>query len=715
MTADTSDWVSFEEADTFQPSGIDRAKQLESAHRRTKKRSANRRSARDSSETNASSSSWMNRPVNDDSSWLPVAPPRYDVLEERDDAESYVSNGTPLLSRPPRAGQHGSSASSDGNSNPASLSSGSQKRPVRTPRDRAKERRGRARERRPSRGRAASETRDKPPSTSRTRAEVRGRSSSRTRSASKTRARSSSRTRVESVSRPQRVRNRSTSRTRVESPSPRCHNRSRSANRATRVASPSPVRRISPIPPMPNTEPKDRGRPTSMTQFQSRSHSLSRAMSLSPRNCSNRSVNSVGAGVPPRHAHSMTDRSVSSEQLGVRQRNGKVLTSSPKPARKEGGILERFFGDQVTEEAKNGYRNTSVHSSASVGSLAEAQQTESIHPRVLLSATIYKNAATNLWITTINTNQKGVATNPKLASKYLKAFSFPSEQEAREAAIANAPPKMMSFEESPICFVCKGKFAVFRRARHCRNCGACVCGGCTTTWSSKMLPETYNLKNESIVKVCKSCSYLTDSFRKALLQGNLNEAIDLYHTGNINLRCPLPPAEGAKKAEIMYPIHCAVQGGNLDIVRWLMDEHFCPIKLVKKNNGKGRKSSGQTSIVTSKGRSVLHIAMNGRKVDIIRYLVVDKGIPVYEMKDLHLSLRALEAVLLAFPASQSSTEFDSRDLVVPRWDETNYYNDDEDSYVCSSLGENESSLGDFSSFNENNPIETVDLVSHIYS
>lgn len=226
-----------------------------------------------------------------------------------------------------------------------------------------------------------------------------------------------------------------------------------------------------------------------------------------------------------------------------------------------------------------------------------------------------------------------------------------------------------------------------------------------------MIPDTYNLKNESVVKVCKSCSYLADSFRKALLKGDLDEAIELYHTGNINLRCPLPPAMGSnKKVEILYPIHCAVQGGNLDILRWLLDEHFCPIKLVKKSNG---KAAGDTAIMTSKGRSVLNIAMNGLKVDIIRYLVVDKGVPVYETRDLQLSLRALEAVLLAFPASHSTTEVDTNGLVVPRWDETNYSDDgQEDSYACSSLGDDQSAnIDDFVSFHENQPIETADLVS----
>jgi hypothetical protein len=139
-----------------------------------------------------------------------------------------------------------------------------------------------------------------------------------------------------------------------------------------------------------------------------------------------------------------------------------------------------------------------------------------------------------------------------------------------------------------------------------------------------------------------------------------------------------------------------------------MDEHFCPIKLVKKSNGKGR-SSGDTAIVTSKGRSALNIAMSGLKVDIIRYLVVDKGVPVYETKDLQLSLRALEAVLLALPANRTTSEFDNRDIVVPRWDDTNF-SDDEGSYICSSLGEEQSNLGDFS-FHENQPVENLDLVS----
>jgi hypothetical protein len=145
-----------------------------------------------------------------------------------------------------------------------------------------------------------------------------------------------------------------------------------------------------------------------------------------------------------------------------------------------------------------------------------------------------------------------------------------------------------------------------------------------------------------------------------------------------------------------------------------MDEHFCPITLVlKTSNGKGRKSrnaDGGTSILTSKGRSVLNIAMHGLKVDIVRYLVVNKGVSVYEVKDLQLSLRALEAILLAFPQTHNDiTALDYGEIAVPRWDNANF-SDDDASYVCSSLGADQSTLDQFS-FCKNEQEAKEDMVS----
>ena len=180
-----------------------------------------------------------------------------------------------------------------------------------------------------------------------------------------------------------------------------------------------------------------------------------------------------------------------------------------------------------------------------------------------------------------------------------------------------------------------------------------------------MIPETYNLKRESQVKVCKSCNHLSASFKKALLDGDYEEAIALYGSGNINLRTPFPQTS-KKKDEIMHPIHCAVEGGNEDIVRWLVEDHFCPIKVVRTGSSRTPKRGGSADqlIVTSKNRSVLTIAITSLNVEILRYLVVDNGCSIYESKDLKSSLRALEAALLALPNNKHSERF--IDAVDPR-------------------------------------------------
>ena len=356
-------------------------------------------------------------------------------------------------------------------------------------------------------------------------------------------------------------------------------------------------------------------------------------------------------------------------------------TNSGSAVRREGSILERLFGDRVSED-----RRARAQRHASLCRNNEPSQLpERIHPRILLTATVYHNTATNLWIATINTNQKGVATNPTTASKYLKAFSFPTEREARESAIANAPPKMIPFSQAPNCFICDCKFAVFRRACHCRNCGVCVCSNCSKTWSAKMIPGTYNLKNEKTVRVCTSCDTLSTMFKSALERGDYEETISLYGTGNINLRAPFPAPKGDKKSgEVTHPIHCAVEGGNLTLLRWLVEEHYCPIKKISSSNNKKRKGR-DIPITTSKGRTLLSIAMKNLNVDMLRYLVVDKKMSILEVKDLHTSLRALEAVLLTLPPNRSQNTLQSDEIAVPRWDDASY--DEEGSDDCSSLGE----------------------------
>jgi Zinc finger, C3HC4 type (RING finger) len=83
-------------------------------------------------------------------------------------------------------------------------------------------------------------------------------------------------------------------------------------------------------------------------------------------------------------------------------------------------------------------------------------------------------------------------------------------------------------------------------------------------------------------------------------------------------------------------------GGSLELVRWLVDTHLCPL-FSSTHTGKGPLHS----IATSSGRTVLDLVMSGRKPkrDILHYLVVSKGLSINDIKDATLALQTLESLL----------------------------------------------------------------------
>jgi len=165
-----------------------------------------------------------------------------------------------------------------------------------------------------------------------------------------------------------------------------------------------------------------------------------------------------------------------------------------------------------------------------------------------------------------------------------------------------------------------------------------------------MVPETYNSKGQKKVRVCKCCNHLATKFRLALQDGNYDLAERVYMTGNVNLRCPFLNVNAG--SEIMIPIHCAVEGGNLHLLKWLVDKHYCPIKMI--NTGNKRFDMAQQLIETSEGRSVLDIAIDSQSVEILQYLVQEKGVSIQQLEKNNKRSRglgALEAVLRSLPDS----------------------------------------------------------------
>jgi hypothetical protein len=185
-----------------------------------------------------------------------------------------------------------------------------------------------------------------------------------------------------------------------------------------------------------------------------------------------------------------------------------------------------------------------------------------------------------------------------------------------------------------------------------------------------MIPESFNFKKESNVNICTSCDVLAKRFHNALLLGQYGTAMELYLTGNINLRVPFA-FKGRSDSESMLPIHCAVEGKSLELLRWLVDVQHCPIHDVSTVNdesggvvlsitGTIKSLASKTkkkyvfvpTLRTSTGRSVLNIAMKSRNVGILRYLINEKGVSVYEVNELELALGAVEALANAGSSEQ---------------------------------------------------------------
>lgn len=123
-------------------------------------------------------------------------------------------------------------------------------------------------------------------------------------------------------------------------------------------------------------------------------------------------------------------------------------------------------------------------------------------------------------------------------------------------------------------------------------------------------------------------------------------------------------------------MHCAIEGNSEKLLRWLVDVQFCPIKVVSTGN-KGKSVSLKPgnnvstngvgngylhTLRTSKGRSVLSIAMSTKHVKILRYLVNEKDVSLYEIKDvmeankgkdIDMVLGAMDAVIRAIPTPLS--------------------------------------------------------------
>jgi Zinc finger, C3HC4 type (RING finger) len=113
------------------------------------------------------------------------------------------------------------------------------------------------------------------------------------------------------------------------------------------------------------------------------------------------------------------------------------------------------------------------------------------------------------------------------------------------------------------------------------------------------------------------------------------------HQGNVNLRTCFADIN----KEAMFPIHCAVMGGCLELVKWLVDEQLVPI-VGPAVNVRQQSQPLLQSVQTSASRTLLDLAMTGRpKVEILMYLIAEKGLRINDVKDPQLAPKTLETLM----------------------------------------------------------------------
>ena len=231
-----------------------------------------------------------------------------------------------------------------------------------------------------------------------------------------------------------------------------------------------------------------------------------------------------------------------------------------------------------------------------------------------------ENGAWQATVSLVQPFVRGLYTDPQgTRPAYITMGFYGTEEGALAACRNHAPPVWAEPAKNCACYMCLDGKNLYKSPLHCRNCGQLVCRKCSKSrWPQGMLPSTYH-NNERTVRVCDACNHLAWNFRRALKDGDRTRVLELCASGNVNIWTPFL-VESVRE----YPVHCAAEGGSLEVLRWLIDELGCPLY---------ETTDGAAPLVTQKGDSVLGVAARYQRTAIMRWLVTVKGCKTSEIAD----------------------------------------------------------------------------------
>ncbi len=210
--------------------------------------------------------------------------------------------------------------------------------------------------------------------------------------------------------------------------------------------------------------------------------------------------------------------------------------------------------------------------------------------------------------------------------------NFKSYEHAFEACISNTPPVWDSKKDVLQCHICAHSFGLLNIGHHCRNCGKIVCSSCSEKfWNSNTIPETYH-NAEDNVRICDVCANLNQKLYESLLAGDYNKCKAIYATGNVNIHCPF--SNHSDNNRFNYAVHLVAISGNLNLMKWLIEEKFCTLV-----------TSDGNPLLGYSSESVFELACKHGNTDIMKYLIHNRHSIVTEVKNMSILYRALHSIL----------------------------------------------------------------------
>lgn len=86
-----------------------------------------------------------------------------------------------------------------------------------------------------------------------------------------------------------------------------------------------------------------------------------------------------------------------------------------------------------------------------------------------------------------------------------------------------------------------------------------------------------------------------------------------------------------------FKVHFAAMGGNLSLLKWLVESEHCPIFT--------KSGAEKAPLSTTSGMTVFAIAAKHGYLDMMRYLAREKGCSVTEINDVDYLQRGLHIAL----------------------------------------------------------------------